>query len=89
MLFRVTVYAGPSETDDRDPSVKVHEMSTGTIDETLRMIGMEYRGADYFPTRQVVITIDPVTTDDRNFQTAKRKVEEAHLLIEEASGLLS
>lgn len=56
-MQKITVYAGPSSTDSRPQSVA--DWSEYDPEEALRRIGLEYKTADYFSQRQVVIVIDP------------------------------
>jgi hypothetical protein len=56
-MQKITVYAGPSTTDKRE--VGVSDWSEYGPEEALRRIGLEYKTADYFPQREVVITIQP------------------------------
>jgi hypothetical protein len=83
--IRVTVYAGESAWpgEQRPGSVVAH--NDADVAEVLRHIGLEYKTADYFPGRQVVITIDPIPADDS--QDVRAKVREAAIALEE-TGLL-
>ena len=61
---KIQVFAGHSddEQDDnvRPPVGQNHGyVALSEVNETLRRIGLEYKQADYFPNRQVVIVIDP------------------------------
>lgn len=62
-MIRMTVYAGAG-TDDEDgpyePSTIVRLVAERDMSEELRKLGLEWRQADYFPTRQTVITLDPM-----------------------------
>lgn len=57
----IQVFAGHSNNiDERPPSAKIHGyVAESEVNETLRQIGLEYKTADYFTSRQVVIVIDP------------------------------
>lgn len=62
-MIRMTVYAGRGPDDDATdyrPSCVVHMVAERDLSEELRKLGVEWRQADYFPTRQTVITLDPV-----------------------------
>ncbi len=73
MRHKVTVYAGPN--GERSPSIVVHDTdSDGPVEEILRKIGLEYKTADYFPERQVVIVVDPVNTDAGELREALDKL---------------
>lgn len=84
--IRITVYAGESswEGEQRPGSVVVHDHAD--VGEVLRHIGLEYKSADYFPGRQVVITIDPIP-DNSDSDDVRRKVREAAIALE-GTGLL-
>lgn len=57
----IQVFAGHADGEDkRPPSVKNHGyIPESNVTETLRQIGLEYRTADYFGNRQVIIVINP------------------------------
>jgi hypothetical protein len=65
MLTRITVYAGPSGEDPRESSVAFQVVANSDVSEHLRMLGLEWRTADYMPQRQVVITLDPIEPEHR------------------------
>lgn len=85
-MIRITVYSGPSTTDERPPAVSTRTVADVDVDDELRKIGIEWRTADYMPQRQVVITLDPVTTDDEraklraNVRAAAEYLEQTGLL---------
>lgn len=86
-MIRVTVYAGPSATDERESSVVGHVADDADVHELLRQIGLEWKTADYFPQRQVVITLDPVNEDEAERASIKASVKEAAAHLEQ-TGLL-
>lgn len=61
-MIRITVYAGHSfdHVSDYEPSTTVREVADRDVSETLRLLGLEWRQADYFTGRQTVITLDPI-----------------------------
>ena len=82
------MFAGPSPDDEDGPydaSTSVRTVDTRDVSEELRKLGLEWRQADYFSGRQVVITLDPITEVDTT--DIKRKVREAVAVLEE-TGLL-
>lgn len=83
MMFRVTVYAGPSETDDRPSSVAQYEVSHDDLGEKLRHIGLEWKTADYMPQRQVIIAINPIPAHEQTMTHVRAKVREAAIALEE------
>lgn len=62
----VQVFAGHTNTSDtRPPSVKDHgEVASQHVSELLWEIGLEFKSADYFLGRKVIIVIDPDEGDD-------------------------
>jgi len=69
----IQVFAGTSKYDDRQPTIVDHGyVATNHVYTTLYEIGLEYKTADYFPNRQVVIVINP----DPNVKNLPPEVEE-------------
>lgn len=63
-MIRITVYAGPAARGGREASTVEHVVDDRDVHEQLRLIGLEWKTADYFHERQVVITLDPIPTGD-------------------------
>lgn len=84
-VIRITLYSGPSDTDDRQDAVSVHLVDEADVHERLRQIGLEWTTADYMPQRQVLIALDPVVPNDR--AEIKQRVRAAAVALEE-TGLL-
>lgn len=87
-MIRITIYAGPGDpgrTPSYEASTSERIVAERDVSEELRQIGLEWRQADYFPTRQTVITFDPVT--DPSEPDVKALVREAAIKLEE-TGLL-
>jgi hypothetical protein len=62
---KIEVFAGSSIDghDEREPSSYNHgNVADSEVADQLFRIGMEYKLADYFPNRQVVIVINPDPT---------------------------
>jgi hypothetical protein len=75
-MYKITVYAGKSNSDARPPSIHDWSDEEGPV-EALRKIGLEYKGADYFHSRQVVIVIDPVQpSDEDKLERLKQDIKE-------------
>lgn len=75
-MIRMTVYAGASPADETgpyEPSVVVRTVRERDLSEELRKLGLEWKTADYFPTRQTVITLDPVPDERLNVQALVRE----------------
>lgn len=82
-MIRITVYAGVSETDERPPSVKRHEpLPEQYVAERLGTIGLEWKTADYFQTRQVVIVLEPVADADAS-DKAEETLREIRALLDD------
>jgi hypothetical protein len=63
-MHRIQVYAGhvdgPHDDNTRPASAKDHGyVEARDVHEVLRQIGLEFKTADYFTERQVIIVIDP------------------------------
>lgn len=84
-MTRITVYAGPAKGTDAIPTVR--DWSEHGPEEALRRIGLEFKQADYFGHRQVVIVLDPVDANEATMDVIKGKVRDAAGLLEE-TGLL-
>lgn len=87
-MIRITVFAGPSSADENGPyeaSTVVHFVAEREVSEKLQHLGLEWRQADYFPTRQTVITLDPVP--DPREPDVKALIREAASKLEE-TGML-
>lgn len=86
-MIRITVYAGPATADVLGglSSTKVHEVEDSAVHEILRSIGLEWKTADYFPRRQVVITLDPVVDEPK--AKIRELIRDAALALEE-TGML-
>jgi hypothetical protein len=85
-MIRMTVYAGESSgSDPYKPSVRTIVVEESQVHEELRRLGLEWKQADYFPTRQTVITFDPVPNE--NEANVKDLVREAATILER-TGLL-
>lgn len=59
---QVQVFAGHSidRNDEREPTTVQHDyIPVGELPEMLRAVGLNYKQADYFGTRQVVMVINP------------------------------
>jgi hypothetical protein len=63
-MLKVTVYSGPSTVDSRPGDVTLRTVSERDLANVLSDLGNEWRNADYMGQRQVVITIDPVQSDE-------------------------
>jgi hypothetical protein len=63
-MLKVTVYSGPSTVDDRPGDITLRMVSERDLAHVLSDLGNEWRNADYMGQRQVVITIDPVQSDE-------------------------
>lgn len=91
-MIRITVYAGigPSDDEDAPYQASVHErgeFSERDVSEELRKLGLEWRQADYFQTRQTLIVLDPVDPRAQDKTELRAKVREAASALEE-TGLL-
>ena len=78
-MIRIIVHAGDGPADEisaRGPSSQ--DWSEHGPEEALRRIGLEYKQADYFPTRQVVIVLTPEL--DEPSSRAASALEETGLL---------
>jgi hypothetical protein len=86
VTHKITVYAGLGVAGAERASATADWSEHGP-EEALRRIGLEYKQADYFPTRQVVIVIDPVQVDPEQVEKLKGQIRQAAELLEE-TGLL-
>lgn len=86
--IRITVYAGEGPDDGglHKPSVVSYFTSASEVHETLRQLGLEWKQADYFPARQVVITLDPIASPNQE-DNVREKVRAAAEALED-TGLL-
>lgn len=87
-MIRITIYAGPgdpSKTPNYEATTTERVVSERDVSEELRQIGLEWRQADYFPTRQTVITFDPVP--DQREPDVRALIREAASKLEE-TGML-
>lgn len=78
-MIRMTVYAGSGPEDEDgpyEPSTVVHLVDERDLSEELRKLGLEWRQADYFPTRQTVITFDPIPDEQTDVRALVREVAE-------------
>jgi hypothetical protein len=88
VTHKITVYMGPGvQGSERASFTADWSWSEYGPEEALRRIGLEYKQADYFPTRQVVIVIDPVQVDPEQVEKLKGQIRQAAELLEE-TGLL-
>ncbi len=85
MRSRITIYAAPSQTDPRPASASTRVVANRDLADTFRLLGLEWKNADYMPARQVVIVIDSVAGHDPD--RVKELVQQASTLLEE-TGLL-
>jgi 2'-5' RNA ligase len=85
-MIRITTYAGPPlhPNDVRGGTIK--DWTEDGPEEALRKIGLEYRVADYFPNRQVVIVLEPVE-DQSELEQIRQRVRTASEALEN-TGLL-
>lgn len=73
-MIRMTIYAGSAgRGDPYEPCVTTHLVAERDVSEKLRTIGLEWRQADYFPDRQTVITLDPVSDDGTDVKALVRE----------------
>ena len=93
-MIRITIYAGLGEDASRgeashfyEPSVTSRTCSESDVHEELRQIGLEWRTADYFPTRQTVIVLDPVADEPPSMAVVQSKIRDAAASLE-GTGLL-
>jgi hypothetical protein len=85
--IRITVYAGRDENEARPPTTIAHEpVPMCDVHEELRRIGLEYKQADYFSTRQVLIVLEPVEPR-APLRDVQSKIREAAMALE-GTGLL-
>lgn len=84
-MIKVTVFAGPSIDGQDDRPATIRDWSEYGPSEALRRIGLEYGSADYFQSREVVITLSPVAGED--FAAVRRSVRQAAEALE-GTGLL-
>lgn len=87
-MIRMTIYAGIALDDEDGPYT--HETTSRMVcerdlSEEMRKLGLEWRQADYFSTRQTIIVLDPVA-DDEQVDVRARVREAASAL--ERTGLL-
>jgi hypothetical protein len=83
-MIRIQVYAGSKSADDheqRPPTIVDHgHIAESQVHEVLRHIGLEYKTADYFPERQVIIVLDPVIEQDLPVEVKQKMHELADAL---------
>lgn len=78
-MIRMTVYAGvgPDDADGPyEPETTVRYVPELEMPEELRKLGLEWRRADYFPTRQTVIVLDPVPDSETDVRALVREAAE-------------
>jgi hypothetical protein len=86
---QIQVFAGqPIDPADERLASTVHHgsIALSEISETLRKIGLEYKTADYFTSRQVIIVIDP-DPGQKVAPEVREKIREAATALE-ATGQL-
>ena len=93
-MIRITIYAGLGEDKTEgeaphfyEPSVTARTCAEADVHEELRQIGLEWRTADYFPTRQTMIVLDPVPDEPPSMAAVQSKIRAAAASLE-GTGLL-
>lgn len=85
-MIKIMVYAGPPINDNASRPPSVREYTDEGPVQALINLSQEYKSADYFQTRQVVIVLTP-TEDMIELEQQKAAIRKAYNFIEE-SGLL-
>ncbi len=77
MMRRHGCSSGNSDDNDRPGAVSFADVNERDMAEHLRKLGAEWKTSDYFPQRQVVITIVPSVPSIHHVRSAVKRAAAA------------